>query len=53
MEIRLDRGHSFLIYAIPESGKGRGESDGGDIEPRILIPQSRIVFGVSASYETL
>ena len=28
------------LSRIPESGKGRGESDGGDTEPRILFPDS-------------
>jgi|GEM_PF-2381010 len=28
------------ISSIPESGKGRGESDGGDTEPRILFPDT-------------
>jgi hypothetical protein len=30
------------ISSIPESGKGRGESEGGDIEPRILFLDSSI-----------
>jgi len=30
------------LSPIPESGKGRGESEGGDIEPRILFLDSSI-----------
>ena len=32
------------ISSIPESGKGRGESDGGDTEPRILFLDSSSRF---------
>ena len=32
------------LSPIPQSGKGRGESDGGDIEPCILYPASSSRF---------